>query len=189
MKRAERPYPCLESKDLALVIVLGVVHEGSASLCEIITAAKELAPQHWQPTVDVVSSGIVSALNAGWLRPSSSLDRDDAQHWEITESGRGALRDLLRRSVPRHGDRVSRTCVAAKLSFLECLDPAERSLEVEELARLHREGLEALQRLCEECPARRPSSRRWLHHEIERFEWELAWLDRLRSDMESGRAA
>ena len=183
MRHFERSAPCLEARDLVLLTILGTVYGGSAPLTQIVATAKEMAPQDWQPTLDVIGGCVTRAIEARLLAPAASSAPDGPICIEITDLGREVLRDLLRRSIPPHLGGLSRTCVAAKLCFLESLAPVDRFHQVDQLARMYRADLEALRRRSE-CPRRwPPQSRRWLHHEIERFEWELAWLDRLRLDI------
>ncbi len=138
-------------------------------------------------------------MKTSLLRLACPREPDPTFELEITESGRGVLRCLLRRSVPCHAGGFHRTCVAAKLCFLEFLDPDEQLIQMEQLARDYRDHIEALRNRLDPRSTDKSDSRstdksdsrsadksapcRRLAHEIERFEWELARLDRLRSDM------
>ena len=176
----ERPSHYLEARDLILLIVLGAVQSGCVSVGQVIATAKEMAPQDWQPTNDVVGAGVKMAGKAHLLDLVPSEDLVPPVRLQISDRGRTVLRDLLRRSLPPYMGGAGRACVAAKLSFLDHLSPEERSGQLEELARAYRGALVALHQRSQ-APATAYRSRRWLDHEIERFEWELAWLDRLRS--------
>lgn len=174
---------CLEPRDLLLLTVLGAVQSGCSSLSQVTATAKELAPQDWQPTNDLIGAGVKGAVKARLLDLACCDDVASPTCLNITDPGRSFLRDLLRRSLPSHMGGVGRACVAAKLSFLEHLPPRERSAQLEELAKVYRGSLITLQRRSQTRATPAYRSRHWLHHEIERFEWELAWLDRLRSEI------
>jgi len=173
----------LETNDVILLSILGAVRDDRAPLNAIISTAKEMAPEDWQPTADLVSGCILNAVNTSLLRLACPGEPDPALQLEITESGRYVLRRLLKQSIPCHRGGFGRTCLAAKLCFLECLDPHEQLLQIEELAQGYREHIEVLRNHLDTRAMYRSVPRRWLGHEIERFEWELAWLDRLRSDL------
>lgn len=173
----------LEASDVVLLSVLGAVHDNRAPVNHVIATAKEIAPQEWQPTTDLVADCVVGAINKRLLRLENVGECPSTSQVEITESGRVVLCHLLRKSIPCHWGGFSRTCLAAKLYFLECLDPNERMIQIETLAQVHRQGIEALKKTCESYADRRSPPGLWLKHEIERYQWELDWLDRLRSKM------
>ena len=183
LHRRQSPHRDLEPSDILPLTVLGAAANTCVSLNDIIALATTIAPQDWRPTVEVVGNGVLNAIDAGLIILVPMTQPGVPVHFSITESGRAALHDLLRRAVPSSCGGPSRACMAAKLCFLECLDPAERSGEVEALTRSHRQVLETLRDRFKEQTASGMSARRWLHHEIERFEWELAWLDRLHADI------
>lgn len=187
MHRPHAPRQHLDPSDVVLLTVLGAVHDAPRSLAEIIAAARDLAPDAWQPTADVIGDGVAGAINAGLLEAVPAATAASVI-FRITDHGRTAFRDLLRRPAPCQGEPLRRTCMATKLCYLDCLEPLERSSQLEDLARPYQDGIEELRRRSAEQSARLSPPQRWLHHEIERCEWELAWLDRLRTDMLSARA-
>ncbi|MCP5365575.1 MAG: hypothetical protein H6905_10185 [Hyphomicrobiales bacterium] len=183
MDRAVEPCMDLKPDDVVLVSVLGAVHDSCLPLNEIIAVANNMAPEVWQPTAQVIGNCIVSALNAGQLRLSAPVNCYAGVCYEITDFGRHVLRDRLRKSLPSQCASLARTCVAAKLCFLDCMEAADQTIQVEELAHAYRNRLKALQQREEGCAGSRCHSKLWLDHEIERCGWELAWLERLRSNI------
>lgn len=124
-------------------------------------------------------------MNTKPLKVAGSGKPDRTLRYEITGRGRRVLHHLLKRSVPCLWGSFNRTCVAAKLCFLEYLDPEEIRIQIEDMAQVQREGIESLRKRCTEYSNGGALPRHWLHHEIERYQWELTWLDRLRSDMQT----
>lgn len=179
----------LEARDVVLLSVLGAVGDRGAALSEVVPAAKEIAPEDWQPTADVIAGCVVDAIDTGWIRATSGSEPGAVTRLEITPSGRKALRDLLCKPTPEHWGGLIRSFIAAKLCFLELLDPTERSVQVEALAGLYRDGLAALRCRAGAPPLSPSRPHRWLDHEIERFEWELSWLERLQADLCRAEAA
>ena len=189
MHRMHALPPSFRPGDLVLLTILGTARGGRTSAQEIVDVAKEIAPDEWQPTGDVIVAGIATSLNARLLRRIESSISDSPVLLEITDIGCRVLRELLHRSLPANRGSFARACVAAKLCFLDDLDPVERSVELERLATQYRSCLESLNRrsdapLAEALVAWRGRSKRWLDHEVERLEWELVWLGRLRSSIE-----
>ncbi len=177
----------LDSSDITLLSVLGTVRDDRVPLTDIISAAKEIAPEEWQPTVELVENCVVSAMNKSLLRLSCPFEPEPPFELEITESGRSALRCLLRRSVPCLAGGFARTCVAAKLCFLEFLDPDEQLTQMEQLACNYRKHVSALRNQLASRSTDKSARSRRLADEIERFEWERTRLDRLRTNLRHAR--
>ncbi len=183
-KRLTAEEPPLRPADITRLVVLGSVRAGCAPFEAIAAIARELAPLQWQPTPDVLENSIGLALRDGLVRVIAAPKGDGKPRLEITSQGAAAFRALLRRSVPGVWGGPCRTCVAAKLCFLDDLEPGERSMEVEALAHLYRQTLTSIRQRYD-APAPSPAvSRRWLRHEIDRLEWELDWLEKLRADLD-----
>ena len=187
MHRPRAPRQHLDPSDVVLLTVLGAVHDAPRPLAEIIASARALAPDAWQPTADVICDGVAGAIDAGLLEAVPAATATSVS-FGITDRGRTAFRDLLRRPAPCQGEPLRRTCMATKLCYLDCLDPLDRSSQLEDLARPYQDGIEELRRRWADQSACPSPPHRGLHHEIERCEWALAWLDCLRTDLLSARA-
>lgn len=183
--RSTAEEPALQSGDITLLVLLGSVRAGGARFDAIAATARELAPLHWQPTPDVLEAALGVALDNGLLRMVPGACDAATPLLEITPRGTAAYRALLRRSVPCSAGGPCRTCIAAKLCFLDDLEPGERSMEVDALARLYRQTLTAIRERYDAPAPNSAVSRRWLRHEIDRLEWELGWFDRLRAAVEA----
>lgn len=172
----------MQPNDIVTLSVLGVVHSAPVPVDRIVEAAKEIAPDDWQPTAEMVLSVVRSAKERRWIDFDWGVPLSREPHLAITEIGRGVLRDLLTKPLPVAASGFARTCMAVKISFLDCLDPEARWSEIERLRDAHIERLSVLRSKAARSRDRRACWRLWRDHEIDRLQWELSWLERFAMD-------
>ena len=164
-----------------LLAVLGATQLGYGSVGEIMETAKHVASADWQPTGDVIASCIRDAIEAELVRAEVEDGLDGRCRLQMTDVGTERLFEMLLSSVPVAGG-VGRVCVAMRLCFLGALLPEARSECVAAVRRDYERELAELRRRCSRCPCRNPFVHLWMDREIDRIEWEMAWLDRFQSE-------
>jgi hypothetical protein len=164
----------MDPGDVALLVVLGTAEGSSATMEEVAGTARLLAPQDWQPTSEVLTSCISRALSADLLTTDSREEANPRLH--TTDAGRKCIGDLLRKSIPPGTGGFTRTCMSVKLCFLHHLPALERSEQMRDLMYFYQQELAVRVRLKRLQRPAATTSARWVCHEIERLESELAWL-------------
>lgn len=168
----------MHPSDLAMLVVLGTAHGYPASPEAVATAARQLAPQDWQPTGDIIGSAIERAIARGLVTGGREPDAATAAV-QTTPLGHLRIVDLLRKPIPRSTGGFVRACATAKLCFLHHLPQTERSDHAEQLAELYRGAMALLLRMKQLPRPLAGSVLEDLRFELIRMESELAWLDGL----------
>ena len=83
----------MTAASIADLAVLGIASEGPIEPDKIATIAKALAPEHWQPTADVISAVVERNLKEDLLRRTGNHVYDE--HVTVTAKGVDAIRTLL----------------------------------------------------------------------------------------------
>lgn len=177
----------LGPSQLASLAVLGIVHAGFGTMSQVVAAAQRLARADWQPTRDLLTDAVASALAEGCLALNEPETPSDEPSFVITQAGTSRLRALLRSSAADGGGSLGRALAALRICFLGALDPETGREVLNDLSRSFQDELETLRRARVSCPAAGGSAGLWIEREIERVEHELGWLERLRPGL--GRAA
>jgi len=105
---------------IADLAVLGIASGGPIGANRIAAVAKALVPEHWQPTVSVITAGIERNLSAGLLRNRKDYLSDE--QFTVTAEGNAKFRALLLCSPEALAPSAIPAAEAIQFCFLDYTD-------------------------------------------------------------------
>ena len=162
--------------DLSLLLVLGSADSGPATVTEIVSIARYIAPSDWQPTADVIRLAVERAHQGGLVAPGEPTLNGQAT-WETTLSGRLQICRLLRKPCPPTYGGFTRACMSAKVCLLNYLPQPERHCQARALAHLFQGAIQSLKRIDQVPSSLAGAALQDARGERLRLESELAWLE------------
>ncbi len=176
----------LMPKEAIRLTALALLRQGPRSYAQLANEVRHFTTRFWGPTLDVMASSIELMRLEGLIETAEEGETPGEALLRLGEAGEAELHELLSATVRVQANDFNKLVVALKLRFIDLLPPDERRDQVETLIEM-REG--ELARLCDLRAAHADEGRhfrRWLDHDVDRCERDLAWLRDLRSELDAG---
>ncbi len=177
----------LMPKEAIRLTALALLRQGPRGYAQLADEVRHFTTRFWGPTLDIMASSIELMRLEGLIETAEEGETPGAALLRLSDGGESELHDLLRATVRVTTNDFNKLVVALKLRFIDLLPPDERRDQVETLIEM-REG--ELARLCDlRATAHADEGSyflRWLDHDVDRCERDLAWLRDLRSELDPG---
>ena len=108
------------SNEITDLTILGIARQGPVNPPRLVSSAKMLAPEFWQPTDDVIVMAIRRNLNLGRLR--SLTAEKETNNLILSECGRARLGELLLDNKSYENWPTTTTLEALQFCFLDSAD-------------------------------------------------------------------
>ena len=174
----------LMPKEAIRLAALGLLERGPARYGDLANEVRHFTTRYWGPTLDVMASSIELMRLEGLIDVQAEGETPGDAVLRLTDAGRDELQELLGAQVRVASSDFNKLIVALKLRFLDALGPDERVEQAEDLIELREAELARLKDLRAAHAGDNSYFARWLDHDIERIEADLAWFQGLRDDLE-----
>jgi len=108
------------SNEITDLTILGIARQGPVNPPRLVSSAKMLAPEFWQPTDDVIVMAIRRNLNLGHLR--SLTAKKETNNLILSECGRSRLAELLLDDKSYENWPTTTTLEVLQFCFLDSAD-------------------------------------------------------------------
>jgi hypothetical protein len=154
--------------NISNLVVLGLTAQGTLRPDNIITIAKVLVPDLWQPTADVVIAAINRNLNAGYLL--HTMPDDERGILELTEAGAARLQNLLLCDPGNLNSLGTQAMEALQFCLLDAAEPVIAKRALARLQVLVQRRLAELRQRCTRCPHGGRYANLWMEMEQRRLQ-------------------
>ena len=161
----------LSANDIGEFSILGICYSKPLHFDKIITVAKNLMPEFWSPTADVVDTCVYRCVNAGYLKLNKTNALSDFV--QITALGKKRLHNLVLRNP---SDECSSKLYAwefLQFCFLDFIDYDTAKTVLFNLRSRLQERLSNFRQRSELCPHTGRYTNLWLSIETSRLETSL----------------
>ncbi len=164
------------ANDIGEFSVLGICYNNPLHFEQIVSAAKNLMPEQWSPTAEVVDASIDRCVDVGYLSLKEN-NQSFSKFVQITEFGKKRLRSLVLKDP---GEEISSRLPAWEflqfcfLDFIDC--DAARTVLFRARSRLQ-QRLSNFRQRSEKCPHTGRFTNLWLTIETDRLENSLKSLN------------
>ena len=108
------------NNEITDLTILGIARQGPVNPPRLVSSAKVLAPEYWQPTDDVIVLAIRRNLDLGYLR-TLTVEKE-TNKLILSECGRARLDELLLDDKSYQNWPTITTLEALKICFLDSAD-------------------------------------------------------------------
>lgn len=128
------------------------------------------------PSLDLMGTSIELLRLEGLVRAIDGAGMEDDALLEITDAGRGELKNLLTANIRAASTDLNKLIVALKFRFLHHLDEADRQVQIDYLVESCEKELARLEDLRAHHAGDPGALAAWLDHDIAAIERRIAWL-------------
>ena len=165
----------LSANDIGEFSVLGICYSHPLHFEKIITVAKNLMPELWSPTADVVDTSVYRCVSAGYLKLNKI--QTFSQSVQITALGKDRLHNLVLRDPGDESGSKLHAWEFLQFCFLDFIDCDTAKTVLFSLRSRLQERLSNFRQRSESCPHTGRYIKLWLSIETNRLETSLNTLN------------
>lgn len=155
---------------------LGILAQGPKSYADLSAEVRHFADRIVGPSLDLLGPSLELLRVEGLIAADGAGPASEAAILRITEDGRRELKQLLRARLRGPLGDVSKLLIALKMRFLHLLEPADRRMELEQLAQTCDTELKRLHDLRRHHAGEPGALLQWLDHDIAQIADRAAWF-------------
>ncbi len=148
------------------LVVLGSAHKTPITVDSLVSQAKSLIPEIWQPTRGVVEASILRSINLGFLR----LSKDQDEFLETTILGFKHVQSLMLYDAGRLNSKENLTVDAVQFCFLDIVDKKTACLVLQRLREKNTYQLSEFKEKLKHCRKKSRFLYLWMRMNRERLE-------------------